>query len=152
MMKLVGNQSKIRSVGFFNSDKHVVSTSNTGEISIFDFKTGDLVYHNEVMGERDEYEGNIAYCVRPLTKIGRGLQFMTGHQDCIARSWEFDPDNNDLKELDQFIGHSNTIRNICKFVIILLLLNINFSIFTKRKDMCHNMRRSFFKNMGHEEY
>ena len=61
MMKLVGNQSKIRSVGFFNSDKHVVSTSNTGEISIFDFKTGDLVYQNEVMGERDEYEGNIAY-------------------------------------------------------------------------------------------
>jgi WD40 repeat protein len=114
-MKLIGNAAKIRSVGFFNKDKNIVSTSNHGEISIFSTKTGDSVYHNKVLGERDEYEGNISYCVRPLRTIGEGFQFMTGHQDCIARTWEFDPDNNNLRERDQFIGHSNTIRNIGKF-------------------------------------
>lgn len=41
VMKLIGNESKIRSVGFFNKDKNIVSTSNHGEISIFDTKTGD---------------------------------------------------------------------------------------------------------------
>jgi hypothetical protein len=36
--------------------------------------------------------------------------FMTTHEDCVARSWEFDPSGKEIKMIDVFPGHSNTVR------------------------------------------
>ncbi|CAI2374585.1 unnamed protein product [Moneuplotes crassus] len=111
-LKLIGNQSKVRCVGFFNDDKYILSTSQGGEITIFDAKTGDIVSQQIFFGEREELEGNISYCGRAMRKIGGGCQFMTTHQDCVARSWEFSPDDKEFKQLDTFIGHSDTVRYV----------------------------------------
>lgn len=112
VLKLVGNQGMVRSCNFFNKDKHIVTTSLSGEISIFDAKTGDLISQQVCTGEREEIEGNISYSSRGMRNIGGGLQFMTTHQDCVARSWEFSPDDKEFKHLDTFIGHSDTVRYI----------------------------------------
>ena len=114
-MKLIGNDSIVRSVGFLNNDKHIISTSMMGEITIFDSKTGDIVVHESCLGDKDEIEGNIIYCVRPFRKTGDGKEFMTTHQDCVARSWEFDPSGKEIKMIDVFPGHSNTVRYLFIF-------------------------------------
>mmetsp|Transcript_6885 Transcript_6885/g.6034 ORF Transcript_6885/g.6034 Transcript_6885/m.6034 type:complete len:188 (+) Transcript_6885:3-566(+) len=43
LMKLIGNDSVVRSVGFFNKDKNIMSTSIKGDITIYDTQTGDIV-------------------------------------------------------------------------------------------------------------
>lgn len=100
----------VRSVGFFNNDQNIVSTSLEGEITIFDAKTGDVLFQEQILGDNDAYQGNIAYCVRPFRKIGDGVCFMTTHADCVSRTWEFNPDGNQIKMMNTFIGHSNTVR------------------------------------------
>ena len=47
-----------------------------------------------------------------MRSSGGGLRFMTTHQDTVARLWEFDPEGAQMKELDTFIGHSNTLRYV----------------------------------------
>mmetsp|Transcript_9821 Transcript_9821/g.11028 ORF Transcript_9821/g.11028 Transcript_9821/m.11028 type:complete len:104 (-) Transcript_9821:38-349(-) len=37
---------------------------------------------------------------------------MTTHEDCVARSWEFSPSDNEIKAIDVYSGHSNTVRYI----------------------------------------
>ena len=116
LKKLVGNESIVRSVGFINNDKHIISTTLEGEITIFDVKSGDIVVHEKWLGDKEEIEGNIIYCVRPFNKTGDGKLFMTTHEDCVARSWEFDPSGKEIKMMDVFPGHSNTVRY--QFIIL----------------------------------
>jgi WD40 repeat protein len=47
LKKLVGNESIVRSVGFMNNDKHIISTTLEGEITIFDTKSGEIVVHEK---------------------------------------------------------------------------------------------------------
>lgn len=110
LKELSGNNSIVRSVAFFNDDNHIISTTLEGDITIFDAKTGDIVLQQKVLGEKEEIEGNVIYCVRPMRKIGGGLCFMTTHEDCVARSWQFDTDSNEIKMMEMLVGHSNTVR------------------------------------------
>lgn len=112
LKKLIGNADMVRSVVFFNNDESILSGSTKGEISIFDAKSGDLESQNLFLGEKDEHEGNIIYCVRSMKSEGNSTSFMTTHADCVARSWEYDPSSKDTKIMNEYIGHSDTVRYI----------------------------------------
>lgn len=124
LKELSGNNSIVRSVAFLNDDNYIVSTSLEGDITIFDAKTGDVVLQEQVLGEKEKIEGNVIYCVRPMRKTGDGLGFMTSHEDCVARSWQFDPSSNQIKMMGLLIGHSNTVRYVGKSINCLLELKI----------------------------
>ena len=81
LLKLIGNDSIVRSVCFFNRDQNILSTSLMGDITIYDTKTGEIVCQQRCIGEREEFLGNIAYCGKALRKTGGGMQFLTTHQD-----------------------------------------------------------------------
>lgn len=121
--KLIGNRSMVRSVAFFCHDKYIVSTSLEGEITIYDAKSGEIIAQDLCLGDKSEYEGNIAYCVRPLRKLGGGENFMTTHEDCVARMWEFNSEMKEFKNTGIYIGHSDTVRYAGKFLVSNLLQN-----------------------------
>ena len=79
---------------------------------MFDTKTGEIYLQDQCLGDKSELEGNIIYCVRGLRKTGGGNIFMTTHEDCVARSWELDTSTKQIKMLDVFPGHSDTVRYI----------------------------------------
>ena len=142
--KLIGNSGMVRCVQFINSDKHILSGSLKGELTIYDAGTGDQVLQEVVLGDKDEYEGNIIYCVRGMRKAGGGLHFMSSHEDLKARSWEFDPSNAEIKKMDDFKGHSDTVRFISKCLVTI------FRLFTKREEMRDYLRRPIAESVGHE--
>lgn len=61
LLKCVGNKSIVRSVGFLNNDKHIISTSLEGEITIFDAASGDVVLQERCLGDKSDLEGNTIY-------------------------------------------------------------------------------------------
>lgn len=110
MFKCIGLNGIARCVSFINQDKHLLVTSQHGEIMVIDVKTGSSVLHEYCTGDKEEGEDNIIYCARGLKTVGDGLMFMTTHQDCVSRSWEFDPSSSSIRMLDVFPGHTNTVR------------------------------------------
>lgn len=112
LKKIIGNADMVRSVVFFNNDQNILSGSIKGEISIFDAKTGDLEFQDLFLGDKNEHESNTIYSVRGMKSKGNGTRFMTTHADSVSRSWEYDPSSKDTKMMNEYIGHSNSVRYI----------------------------------------
>ena len=107
----IENDSVVLSCDFFQDDKYIVTTNLEGDVNIISQTDNmNIIKHETIEGH---LKTNTAFCCTTVknSQSEAGV-FLVGAENKKVTKFRFDPRDLEVEKIGQYVGHSNSVRNI----------------------------------------